>query len=142
MNNSRPSLEHLGNVLADPERGVLGLVDELLMMSRDQDIRIEWQSGICHVIFFGRDLSDRIEVPLRKSVVRASFARIAALCNERSPGSVSPYGGHGEVAIDAEPLRVIRATFVNTPDLLSLELASASSEAVSLVSLSVAKSSQ
>jgi hypothetical protein len=47
---------------------------------------------------------------------------VAALCNERMPISVSPYGGRGEVAVDADPARVIRVAFVNTPEEQSLEL--------------------
>jgi hypothetical protein len=142
MINPRPILEHLERALADPDRGILGLVDELLTASREQDIRIEWQAGSCQVISPNGELPDRIEVPLKKSVVRAALARIAALCNERKPGSVSPYGGQGEIAIDADPSKAIRATFVNTPETQSLELACASSEVVSLVGLSETKSSQ
>ena len=40
---------------------------------------------------------DRIDVPLQKSVVRAALARVAVLCNERIPGSVSPFGGQGRL---------------------------------------------
>ena len=140
MNDPRPILDRLERVLGNPDRGVLGLVDELVGASREQDLRLGWQAGRCYVIFPGRDSSDRIEVPLRKSVVRAALARIAVLCNERSPGSVSPYGGQGEIAIDADPSKAIRATFVNTPETVSLELASVSSEVAALVGLSRIKS--
>ena len=58
----------------------------------------------------------RIEVPLQKSVLRAVLARVAVLCNERKPNSVSPYGGQGEMSVDADPATAIRVTFVNTPD--------------------------
>ena len=58
-----------------------------------------------------------------KSVFRAALARIATLCNERNPNSVSPYGGAGELTVDAGPPLVIRVQFVNTPDEQSLELA-------------------
>jgi hypothetical protein len=141
MKNPQLIMEHLEYFLADPDRGVLGLVDEFLAAARQQDIRLGWQAGCFYVIFLEGGSWRRIELPLRKSVVRAALARIAALCNERSPGSVSPYGGQGEVAIDADPSRVIRATFVNTPETQSLELASVSSEVLSLVSLSEDKSS-
>jgi hypothetical protein len=124
MNDPRPTLEHLESVLSNPEQGVVGFVDELLAASLQQDIRVGWQAGSCSVVFSKDDHSHRIEVPLRKPVIRAALARIAALCNERSPGSVSPYGGRGEIAIEANPLSVIRATFVNTPETQSLELAS------------------
>lgn len=127
--------------MADPGRGVVGLVDELLAASLQQDIRVEWQAGICRVSFLNGEVPDRVEVPLRKAVVGAALARIATLCNERLPGSVSPYGGQGFVAIDADPSILIRATFVNTPETQSLELASVSSEVITPVGLSHAKSS-
>ena len=57
-----------------------------------------------------------IEKPLRKSVFRAILARLAALCNERSPGSVSVYGGQGEVLVGDNPLKLLRISFANTPD--------------------------
>jgi hypothetical protein len=136
-----PSLDHLESALAEPGRGVIGLVDELLAASLQHNVRVEWQAGICRVSFLYGELPDRIEVPLRKSVVRAALARIAALCNERSPGSVSPYGGRGIVEIDAGLSRAIRAVFVNTPETQSLDLASVSPEVVSLVSFSNDKSS-
>ena len=55
-----------------------------------------------------------IQVPLPKSVFRAALARLAALCNERNPGSVSSYGGEGELVIGAEPSHVCHVTFTNT----------------------------
>ena len=79
---------------------------------------------------------------LRKPVIRAALARIAVLCNERRPGSVSPYGGHGEIAMDADRSKAIRATIVNTPETLSLGLACVPSEVVSLIGLSQSESSQ
>jgi hypothetical protein len=62
-------------------------------------------------------------VPLRKSVVRAALARIAVLCNQLNPNSVSPYGGQGELLIGADSTTAMRVVFVNTPDEQSLELA-------------------
>src|SRR5208282_5382429 len=59
---------------------------------------------------------------LRKSVFRAILARVAVLCNERSPNSVSPYGGQGEVSVGADPAMTFRVEFANTPDEQRLEL--------------------
>jgi hypothetical protein len=116
--------ERLSRALANPNGGVLGLVDELLAVSREQDIQLAWQAGRCQVSFPNSEPPGRIELPLPRSVVRAALARVAVLCNQRSPNSVSPYGGQGEVVVDADPAKAIRATFVNTPEEQSLELAS------------------
>jgi hypothetical protein len=118
---SSPS-ERLERALADTSRGVLGLVDELLAVSRQQDIQLDWQAGRCRVSFPGGP-PDRIEAPLPRSVFRVALARVAALCNERVPNSVSPYGGQGEVTIGSDPPTAIRAVFVNTPEKQSLDLA-------------------
>ncbi len=140
MNRPRPILDHLERVLADPTRGVIGLVDELLNASRQQDIRVEWQAGSCQLFSSNGVLHARSEVPLRKSVARAALARIAALCNEQCPDSVSPYGGQGAIAIEGDSSKLIRASFVNTPETLTLDLAAVSSEVVSPIDLSFAKS--
>jgi hypothetical protein len=116
--------ERLERALADPSRGALGLVDELLDVSRHQDIRLDWQAGRCRVSFPGGGPPDQIEASLPRSVFRAVIARVAVLCNERVPNSVSPYGGQGEVAIGSDPPTAIRAVFVNTPQTQSLDLAS------------------
>jgi hypothetical protein len=119
---SSPS-ERLEHALANPSGGVLGLVDELLAVSSEQGVQLDWREGLCRVTFPDGGPSDRIEVPLRKSVVRAVLARVASLCNERCPDSVSPYGGRGEVAIDADPPKAVQVVFVNTPEEQSLDLA-------------------
>ncbi len=114
--------ERLRRALTTPVHGVLGLVDELLAASCEQDIHLGWQAGRCHVNIKVGSL-DQIEVPVPKSVIRAALARVAALCNERIPNSVSPYGGLGEVTVDTDPAKVIRIQFVNTPEEQRLDLA-------------------
>jgi hypothetical protein len=99
------------------------LVDELLTASREHEIQLGWQAGRCQVNIPQADPPERIEVAVQKSVMRAVLARVAVLCNERVPNSVSPYRGRGEVAID--PATVLRVNFVNTPDEQTLELSPA-----------------
>jgi hypothetical protein len=62
------------------------------------------------------------DVPLPKSVFRAILARLAALCNERTPNSVSPYRGEGECSVGTNPPVVFRVAFVNTPGEQRLEV--------------------
>ena len=54
------------------------------------------------VLLLGGDLTDVLELPFRKSVVRAALARIAVLCNEHTPHSVSPYGGQDELSVGGD----------------------------------------
>ena len=129
MSNPSSLRERLSLALVTPNGGVLGFVDELLAVSREQDLQLDWQAGRCRVSFLNWAPPDWIEVPLQKAVVRAALARVAVLCNERNPNSVSPYGGQGEVVVDADSTVAIRVTFVNTPEEQSLELASVRLEA-------------
>jgi len=73
----------------------------------------------------GDEAQQMLDVPLRKSTFRAILARVAVLCNERVPNSVSPYGGQGELAMGANPTVVFRVAFVNTPAAQKLELLAA-----------------
>jgi hypothetical protein len=122
MNMPLTSPERLSRALTTPARGILGLVEDLLAMSREHGLQLDWQAGHCRVRFLEGGPAAWIEVPLRKSVVRAALARVAVLCNQRNPNSVSPYGGQGELLAGADPTTAIRVTFVNTPDEQSLEL--------------------
>ncbi len=106
-------------VFADPRLADLGIVDELLAAARQREIRLSWTEGRCLVVFEGGESPDRFEVSLPKSVVRAILARIATLCNQRHADSVSPFGGRGELTIEADQSETIRVAFVNTPDIRS-----------------------
>jgi hypothetical protein len=117
--------EVLRRVLEHPTGGVAGLVDDLLVVCQEHGLEIDWQAGCCRVRSFGGDWQELTDLPLRKSVFRAILARVAALCNERAPNSVSPYGGHGELSPRANPAAVFRVAFVNTPTIQRLELTAA-----------------
>jgi len=103
------------SVLLQPTRGIVGLVDDLLGLCRQHGLEVDWQAGRCCVRSVGGDWHELTDVPLRKSVFRAILARLAVLCNEHRPGSVSPYGGKGEIAVGASPSTVFRVALTNTP---------------------------
>lgn len=98
-----------------PPRGVLGLVDDLLDVCQTRNVRLEFSDGRCFVTAPNDESSTTIDVPLTKSVFRAVLARVAVLCNERTPGSVSPYGGDGELAAPGQPEVTLIVSFANTP---------------------------
>jgi hypothetical protein len=120
--------EALQNAIDQPENGVVGLADDLLRLCPDSGIRLDWCEGFCRIRFIGTN--EAIDVPIRKSAIRALLARFAALCNDKSQRAVarlaalrndksqravSPYGGQGELTSAADHSRIIRASFVNTP---------------------------
>jgi hypothetical protein len=122
MNAISQETRFLRNALEHPTRGVVGLVDDLLKVARGQGLQLDWQAGRCRVRGIASNGEEWIDVPLGKSVFRAILARVAALCNERDPNSVSPYGGQAELSAGGDPPEVFRVRFVNTLAEQKLEL--------------------
>jgi hypothetical protein len=114
--------EVLRRILLHPTRGVVGLVDDLLAMCQEHDLQLECQAGRWRLRSSTGPWHEWIDVSLRKSVLRVTLARVAVLCNERSPNSVSPYGGQGEITVGGDPPTVFRLMFVNTTAEQKLEL--------------------
>jgi hypothetical protein len=116
MSTSSTLTKLLHAELDHPSRGVVGLVDELLRQCPEEGFRLDWQANGCRILAFNDGSEELLEKPLSKSVFRAILARIAALCNERTPNSVSPFGGKGELEVGTAPPEIFRVEFVNTPD--------------------------
>jgi hypothetical protein len=118
-------------------RGVVGLVDELLGLCRLYQLRINFQDGHCSIRRLGADAQESLDIPVPKSVFRAALARIAAICNEQRPESVTPYRGEGSIAVPpvspcAEkvvPPSTCYVSFTNTPSNQRLEMRFSSSSA-------------
>src|SRR5207249_3660110 len=121
MNHLSPFPERLRRVFTPTQRGVVGLVDDLLDSCREQGLQLGWHGNRCHVRPIGAEPQESVEFPLPKSVFRAILARLATLCNEQSPNSVSPYGGESELSVGTNPPTVFRVAFTNTPSEQELE---------------------
>jgi hypothetical protein len=128
MIHSTPFAERVRRAFTPTPRGVVGLVDDLLGLCRVHQLRINFQDGHCYVRPLGTDAQDALDVPLPKSVFRAVLARIAALCNEHHPHSVTPYRGEGEIVVPAPRSEkcispsTCYVSFTNTPTDQRLEL--------------------
>jgi len=122
MNTTSQLGEALRGALERPERGVVGMVDDLLRLCPEHGLRLDGHADRCRVHLPNGDSEEVIGVPLRKSVFRAILARIATLCNEQRPNSVSPYGGQGRLSAGPNPPAVFRVSFVNTPAERTLNL--------------------
>jgi len=118
----------LRRILLHPNRGVVGLVDELLTVCREHHLQVDGHTDRWRVRCCDGDWEDLGDLPLRKSVLRAILARFAALCNEQTPNSVSPYGGQGEFAVGVNPPTIFRIEFTNTLTHQGFELTIAASE--------------
>jgi hypothetical protein len=106
--------ERLQRLFQPGPRGVVGLVDDLLELCREQPLHLEWQRDRCCVYPMGTESPEPIQIPMQKSVFRALLARFSSLCNEHKPDSVSPYSGEGELAVTTVPA-VFHVEFRNTP---------------------------
>lgn len=122
MNTTLSSANALRGVFDPAASGFVGIVDNLLVLCREGNLEIDYRSPICRCWFRHGDSEEVVDVPFRKSVFRAMLARVAALCNERMPNSVSPYGGKGELCLGSDPIAIFQVQFVNTPDEQKLEL--------------------
>jgi hypothetical protein len=102
-------------------RGIIDNVDDLVRLSRDIQVTLERRDDRIWIRSTAIEPGEEIELPWQR-YFRVVLARIAALCNERVPESVSPYGGSGELSIPGDPGATSRAVFVNTAGEQRLEL--------------------
>ena len=126
MTNPPAFADRVRAVLTPTPRGVVGLVDDLLAVGRDQPLRLDFDAGRCRV---SRPDGAVAEVALPPAVFRAALARVAALCNDRHPASVTPYAGRGELTAGTDPAAGIAVAFSNTAAEQWLELGPAGAAA-------------
>jgi hypothetical protein len=119
MKTTSVRLDDLRSLFACPDVSVIEIVDALLQRCREHRLQFEWQGDRLRARSSGGVWSD---IPLRKSVFRAILARLAVLCNERTPNAVSPYGGEGVLEIGDNALAIVRVSFTNTSAEQKLEL--------------------
>jgi hypothetical protein len=122
MNRAATLADALAKAFDPPPSGFVGIVDNLLHLCRGGDMELAWRSDACHARIRQGTVEETLDLPLRKGVIRAILARVAALCNERQPGSVSPYGGRGEIHRGPGAQAVFSADFINTAAEQSLRL--------------------
>jgi hypothetical protein len=122
MNTLSQQTENLNRIIISPSDGVVGLVNDLLQFCDEHQLQLHWEANRCRIRSKGGDWEELSELSIRKSVFRAVLARIATICNEQSPNSVSPYCGQAELAIGENPQKVLKVTFTNTPSEQKLEL--------------------
>lgn len=127
MSTQSTRSERLRSAFTSPTNGVLGLADALFASAWDHHIRADWQWGVCHIRWEQGSSEGPLDIPLRRSGFRAVLARVAVLCNQRQPGSVSPYGGTGELAT-SDPAAGFQVSFVNTASEQTLALARVSTD--------------
>lgn len=110
------------SALEPDRRPVVGMANQLLDICQEHGLRLDWQDDRCFVRPVPAGPQEATVITLPKSVLRGLLARMAALCNEESPGSVSPYGGEGQFRIGRDASSEFRVSFTNTADQIALEV--------------------
>jgi hypothetical protein len=122
MKTTSNSADLIRDALLSPSGGIVGLVESLLTICKTHGLQLNWQAERCRVCSINGESVELIDVPLRKSVFRAVLARVAVLCNECEPNSISPYGGHGRLRAIGDSATEFGVIFVNTADEQYLEV--------------------
>jgi hypothetical protein len=122
MNPTPQPGNSLRGAIENPTRGIVGLVDDLLAASGKSALRIEMRAGTCRVRSAVNGSVEAIDLPLRNCVFRAIVARVAALCNEQVPGSVSPDGGEARLSVKTNPPIALHVRLVKSSAEQALEL--------------------
>ncbi len=101
------------------EHGVVGLTEQLLEACVGDSVEFERVGERCVYRWSESGETQEAPVPIPPAAFRTILARVATMCNERSPGSVSPYGGEGELSVGAFEVFV---RFINTTQAQKLEV--------------------
>ena len=116
MNITLPISDSIHRIFEPTSGGAVELVDRLLGLCPKDGLQLDWLADHCHVRVSHGGTAELLELPIRRSVIRAMLARVAALCNEYRSHSMSPYGGQGELLFGLNPPVLFKATITNTPD--------------------------
>ena len=115
MKTMTPLSEQLQRSFEPGGRGVVDLFADLLAICPQHGLQLDWQDNRCRLRRLDAGLNETTEVSIPKSAFRAILARVAALCNEQSPNSVSPYGGESDLTSNTDPSMNFRISFTNSP---------------------------
>ena len=116
------AVQQLRATLGSVGGGIAAMVDDVLAVCQQHQLRLDWREGRCRVQPAAGPESV-IDTPLPRWAFRAVLARVSALCGERGAAPASPYGGGGVLAVSGDPSRLLHATFANTASEQSLVLA-------------------
>jgi hypothetical protein len=119
---SQTADDRLRLAFAPTHGGIVGLTDQLLEACVGSDVHFKRFGNQCVCTWTVNGETKEALVPLPPAAFRTILARIAALCNEYSPNTVTPYGGEGLLTVKGPPPTAVRVVFVNTPNEQRLEL--------------------
>jgi len=122
MNTTSEFSSALRRAVDKSSPGIVSFVDAVLNLCREHNLQLDWQVGRCLVRPPGGEWEEMADVPVRKSVFRAILARVAVVCCEKSPNTMSPYGGQARLTVGENPAVVFHVVMANTPANQRLQL--------------------
>jgi hypothetical protein len=125
--------DYLQRAFAPTQRGIAGLTEQLLAACVGGNVEFERVEDRCVCRWTVSGDIQEAPAPVPPAAFRTILARIAVLCNQRNPNSVTPYGGQGLLALKGPPSTVFQVTFVNTPNKQQMTLKSLGAEALDAV---------
>lgn len=112
----------LRRAFAPTQGGIVGLTDQFLAACAGSDVEIRRVGDRLGCNWTINGETQAVSVPLPSAAFRTILARIAALCNDHRPNAVTPYGGTALLVVKGTPPRIVRVSFVNTPNEQRLEV--------------------
>ena len=109
-----PVAGELQRIMTRPTNGVLGMVDETLVLCAERCLRLHWDADTCRFLVPGEEWAEVTGLTPRLGVFRAILARLAVLSQESTGVPAPLYGGEGEIAIPTNPPAVARFEMRNT----------------------------
>lgn len=122
MISSRLVQDWLQEGFAQTRGGVVELTDQLLAACVGGSAEFERIGDRLICRWTANGDTQEAPAPLPPAAFRTILARVAALCNEHNPNSVSPYGGQGVVVVSGTPSTALQVRFINTSNEQRLEV--------------------
>lgn len=132
MSVASAHLRTLQRDLSTPSDGIRSVAKTLIEAAQNYDMTLNWDNGRCLVTVKNDSVSESIEVPLRRSVIRATLAHLATLCKADHPDALSPYGGEGRITLNEHSGSHL-IVFVNSPTELRMDIRKTGIDAIAPV---------
>ena len=93
MSSATSFLESVREAFRPTDRGVVGLVDNLLQLCSTQGLEADWHADLCRVRTVAVEPEESIDLTIPRSVIRAALARFGLFATSISPVRSRPTEG-------------------------------------------------
>lgn len=116
--------DRMRRAFAPTSGGIVALTDQILSACIGSDVELTRVGN--QIVSRWTSDAETVETPAPLPVAgfRTILARVAALCAESNPDTVTPYGGDVSLTLKGPPPTAVRVVFANTPSEQRLEICS------------------